>query len=221
MSAPPGARKRPLTLSQLRELDPSPPNAKRRPGAPPDDTLDDAYQEALFAGKGCHCKHSRCLKLYCDCFAGGRLCTSSCQCVSCANDELDSHLFARKALEKRKPKAFQQKFELAAGEGAELETHHTRGCRCSKSRCLKRYCECFRIGVRCGEKCACVDCANHTSNSEPLLKALISTEDLLADHQLGDALLGSLLPLPPPVHLEALGPPVPMPPPHESGRGAQ
>lgn len=34
--------------------------------------------------KHCHCKKSKCLKLYCDCFAAGLYCTN-CQCVACAN----------------------------------------------------------------------------------------------------------------------------------------
>lgn len=35
----------------------------------------------------CHCKRSRCLKLYCDCFKIKKLCESSCRCNDCANSE--------------------------------------------------------------------------------------------------------------------------------------
>jgi len=34
------------------------------------------------------------------------------------------------------------------------------GCRCSFSGCVKRYCECYSLGGRCGEKCRCVGCKN-------------------------------------------------------------
>lgn len=34
--------------------------------------------------KHCHCKKSKCLKLYCDCFAAGLYC-NNCNCASCAN----------------------------------------------------------------------------------------------------------------------------------------
>ena len=33
----------------------------------------------------CSCKKSRCLKLYCECFAAGDLC-GGCKCMDCAND---------------------------------------------------------------------------------------------------------------------------------------
>ena len=35
--------------------------------------------------KKCNCKKSKCLKLYCDCFANGGYCGAACSCVSCAN----------------------------------------------------------------------------------------------------------------------------------------
>lgn len=35
----------------------------------------------------CNCKKSRCLKLYCDCFAVGKCCTKDCNCINCLNTE--------------------------------------------------------------------------------------------------------------------------------------
>ena len=44
--------------------------------------------------------------------------------------------------------------------GAAGRLEHRRGCKCQRSSCLKRYCECFEAGVACGEHCKCVGCAN-------------------------------------------------------------
>ncbi|XP_060741320.1 spexin prohormone 2 [Tachysurus vachellii] len=35
--------------------------------------------------KPCHCTKSQCLKLYCDCFANGEIC-SECSCINCCNN---------------------------------------------------------------------------------------------------------------------------------------
>lgn len=104
--------------------------------------------------KKCNCKNSRCLKLYCECFAAGRYC-DGCNCVDCHNNE--EHASARdeavaNVLE-RNPNAFRPKV-------VEGEKHHKKGCNCKKSGCLKNYCECFQAGVLCTESCGCVGCKN-------------------------------------------------------------
>lgn len=35
-----------------------------------------------------------------------------------------------------------------------------RGCRCRRSKCQKKYCECFGAGLRCSDNCICEDCEN-------------------------------------------------------------
>ena len=52
------------------------------------------------------------------------------------------------------------------------------GCRCKKSACLKKYCECFEAGVTCGEKCKCLDCLNYDGS-----QALIDRRRKIKDHK--------------------------------------
>lgn len=37
---------------------------------------------------------------------------------------------------------------------------HKSGCKCRKSMCLKKYCECFEASLPCSSTCTCVDCHN-------------------------------------------------------------
>ena len=44
-------------------------------------------------------------------------------------------------------------------------------CKCTKSKCLKMYCECFTIGRFCDERCSCTECANLPENEDMIKKA--------------------------------------------------
>ena len=139
----------------------------------------------------CTCKNSQCLKLYCKCFSSSAFCTNGlCKCVECRNTGASEYAMQRHhaigLLLHRNPKAFQQKFiggnataasstdftmnstpansdntSISSANGASSRKQHKFGCRCKKSACLKKYCECYNANVKCNVNvCRCYNCHN-------------------------------------------------------------
>jgi hypothetical protein len=44
---------------------------------------------------------------------------------------------------------------------------HRVGCKCKKSKCLKKYCECFSNGIKCASHCKCENCGNQPTDHLP------------------------------------------------------
>jgi hypothetical protein len=102
----------------------------------PKKNLENTVQLRKEAVTRCYCKKSRCVRLYCECRGAGLLCQDACRCTGCEN---------------RTP---------STDETHPQKTKARDRCNCKKTRCLKKYCECFAGGNKCGDKCKCTGCQN-------------------------------------------------------------
>ena len=116
----------------------------------------------------CTCKNSKCLKLYCDCFTNGEYCID-CNCQDCAN-VIENGIEVKKIYDKVKGKN-------PNSMKTSILDEKNFGCKCTKSNCLKKYCECFKAGKVCGEDCRCFECKNTISGrkaEEEAMKARLN-----------------------------------------------
>ena len=86
----------------------------------------------------CYCKHSRCLKKFCECWAAKKECTLDCKCDDCGNI------------------AGTYEYNIAILNYKETVIK----CTCINSKCIKKYCICFLNGQKCGKMCKCIECKN-------------------------------------------------------------
>lgn len=56
--------------------------------------------------------------------------------------------------------------ELQQQQQQQVATHKN-GCKCRKSECLRKYCECFNANIKCGQNCRCIGCKNYPAGGAP------------------------------------------------------
>jgi hypothetical protein len=92
----------------------------------------------------CNCTKTKCMKKYCECFANKRFC-KDCHCQDCMN---------------RLPLYNNSNNNMRYLTDTDLII-----CTCTKSNCNKKYCECYKAGKKCNDKCRCLNCMNFNSSN--------------------------------------------------------
>ena len=111
----------------------------------------------------CSCNKTKCIKKYCECFANNRFCVN-CLCLDCRNKDIFMGT---------------GEFNMDKNKNKEIVV-----CTCSKSGCNKKYCECFKEGLKCNIKCRCINCLNVEEPLEKIDKdstKIISLEETKSD----------------------------------------
>jgi hypothetical protein len=102
----------------------------------------------------CTCSKTGCLKKYCACYAMHRFC-EECDCKNCENQP-----------KKGNNNTLEQKIINYGNNQISNEYKAQRIiCNCTKSNCMKKYCECYKQGMSCNSLCRCLDCSNKNNIS--------------------------------------------------------
>ena len=123
----------------------------------------------------CTCTKTKCIKKYCECFAIGKYCIG-CHCVNCLNkpifnknenEETNQNLNNENNNQNINYKNNNNINNINNSNEENLNQNDISfiSCTCSKSFCNKKYCECFKAGKKCSEKCRCLHCLNGNNNN--------------------------------------------------------
>ena len=110
----------------------------------------------------CTCQKTKCQKKYCACFASGLFC-QGCDCKDCCNkpenqNDNNNNNNNNNNINSNNININEEKISYNKINNEKKNQRPI--CNCTKSNCVKKYCECFKQGIACDILCRCVDCMN-------------------------------------------------------------
>ena len=103
----------------------------------------------------CTCSKTGCTKKYCACLSKGLKC-NGCNCKNCKNQPFyknDNNNYEQNI----------ENIENINYTNVQINNNNKNQrviCNCTKSNCMKKYCECFKQGLVCNSLCRCRECKN-------------------------------------------------------------
>ena len=105
----------------------------------------------------CTCSKTGCKKKYCACFSKGKFCVD-CECKECQNKPPNGENVNNISNNVIKQDNF-EKVNYSIDENPKEKSQRII-CNCTKSNCMKKYCECYKQGLNCNSLCRCIECKN-------------------------------------------------------------
>ncbi len=117
----------------------------------------------------CTCTRTQCQKKYCACFARGKPCIG-CDCKGCLNTPRENNtIYPERGQIYNNNNPKEEEININRNIYQDSKSHSI-VCNCTKSKCMKKYCECYKMNIPCGSLCRCIDCQNkNTPNIYPNL----------------------------------------------------
>ena len=107
----------------------------------------------------CTCSKTGCKKKYCACFSNNQFC-EGCECKDCENKPLNGDKTNDNNINRAMKQDNSEKINCSNKRDMGNPKSQRVICNCTKSNCMKKYCECFKQNLNCNSLCRCLECKN-------------------------------------------------------------
>ena len=117
----------------------------------------------LIVKNKCTCSKTGCKKKYCACFSMGKYC-DGCDCKDCENkpqkEDINNNIIKNNVIKQNDLEKINNSKTIISNPKTQKVI-----CNCTKSNCMKKYCECYKQGLNCNSLCRCIECKNKNNKN--------------------------------------------------------